>query len=355
MKIAILTSYPLDVRAGSGVIRTLEGLCSAFKTAGNSCCFYHLKSRWDYTDLTNLRLEYNNYLKELDLSSYDLVIGSDFDGWMIDVSNLQDYVVFNGGVLADVVRFESGAAKDDLISFAGKEKINLQKARLILAPSLYAAERIHSLYEIHSSKIKITPLGIDVKKWDLLLSNAVTINNGIKNILCVAKQYSRKGTADLIKAFVLVSREYPEARLVIVGDGPEFKNNQNLTGKLGIDSKIIFTGDIADKTKLAAYYKNSAVFCLPSYHETFGLVLLEAMASGLPIVTYKAAAIPEVVSAENAILVDPGNIDRLASGICQILGDKKLAEGMAEKSRAMVQGMSWQKSAELFLETCTLK
>jgi len=134
MKIVILTSFPLDVRAGSGVIRSLEGFCSAFRAAGHSCRIFHQETGTDYSDLNRKRLEFNEYLKSLDLRSYDLVIGSDFDGYLLDTEKLQDYVVFCGGVLADVVRFEKGEAKKTLQDFAGREKINLQKARLVLSP-----------------------------------------------------------------------------------------------------------------------------------------------------------------------------------------------------------------------------
>jgi len=355
MKIAILTSFPLDVRAGSGVVRTLEGFCSAFRSAGNTCRIFHQETCPDYSNLNRKRLEFNEHLKNLDLSLFDLVIGSDFDGWLLDTDNLQDYVVFCGGVLADITRFEKGEAKKDLLDFADKEKINLEKARLVLAPSQYAADKICSLYKIPSAKIKTVPLGIDLSEWDSLFAKSGKTVGREKIILCTAKQYPRKGIADLIKAFALVCKELPDARLIIAGGGPEFKNNQNIAKQHGIDSKINFIGDVSDKTKLAAYYKNSTVFCLPSYHETFGLVLLEAMAAGLPVVTYDTAAIPETANDENAILVNPGDIDGLADSLCRVLQDKQLAENLGKNSRRKAEKMSWQKSAELFLEACTLK
>jgi len=291
----------------------------------------------------------------LDLRSYDLVIGSDFDGYLLDTEKLQDYVVFCGGVLADVVRFEKGEAKKTLQDFAGREKINLQKARLVLSPSHYASEKIKDLYKVPAAKIKTVPLGIDINEWDSLFSNAAADAEDSKTILCTAKQYPRKGTADLIKAFDIVCKKIPETRLVIVGGGPELKNNQNLAKKLGIDSKINFTGDITDKAGLAAYYKNSSVFCLPSYHETFGLVFLEAMAAGLPIAAYNSAAASETAGGGSAVLVSPGDISGLAANLIRILQNDQYAQILAERGRRKAEAMSWQRSAGLFLDACTIK
>ena len=351
MRIAILTSYPLDVCVGSGVVRTLQGFAVAFRSAGHTCNIIHPQSAVkDFKAFSEQRLEFNNYLKSVKLSSYDLIIGSDFDGYTIDLSEVKDYVVFNGGLFADIIRFEKGETKNILRKLAEKEMRNAQKARLIFVPSKYSAQMVSRYYHIPKGKIKAIPLGIDLKDWKSLLKNTPQKRKQNENILCVAKQYPRKGINDLICAFALLLEKRPGARLTLVGGGPELERNKILAEELNVDKKIHFYGDMNDRIRLSSIYKKSALFCLPSYHETFGLVFLEAMAAGLPVVTYKSTAIPEVVSEEYGFLIESGDIPGLTSRIEELLTDKNLALRMGRNGYLKAKGMTWHKVALAFIK-----
>jgi glycosyltransferase involved in cell wall biosynthesis len=99
-----------------------------------------------------------------------------------------------------------------------------------------------------------------------------------------------------------------------------------------------------------AWYGRAGVFCLPSVQEGFGIVFLEAMASGLPVVSTSAAAIPEVVPDRQAgILVAPGNIAELAAALVELLEDNALRERYGRFAAQHVRQYDWARVAEQFL------
>ena len=351
MKIALLTSYPLNVALGSGIVRMLQGFASAFRNLGQRCTIIHpRRAAADFKQFSAQRLEFNRQLQEKELGSYDLVIGSDFDGFSVDPAGVKDYLVLNGGLLADVARFEKGENREVLLMQAEKEKINAQKARLVFVPSKYSARMLTRYYQIPEEKIRVVPLGVNLKEWASLADKSAPPAKKGQTILCVARQYARKGIPDLIQAFDYLLQKEPALRLDLVGGGPEMEHDMQLAKDLQLSEKVRFYGDVSDRKTLAAIYKKSALFCLPSHHETFGLVFLEAMAFGLPVVGYNAAAVAEVVGKENGFLVKPGAISELAGRMEELLTDKNLAVWMGRNGYLKAKEMSWQRSAASFLE-----
>ena len=351
MNLAFLTSYPLDVRVGSGVIQTLVGWKRALRDINISATLITSRiSAGSMLALANGRLQFNRELSRRHFDSFDALIGSDFDGYALPLEKTPPYFVFNGGLLADIVGFEHGRSAKILRHLACREQQNLQKALAVFVPSRYSARRLHQLYGISRSKIRILPLGIDYPKWKQMLDRSETMPTGKKNILCVARQYPRKGISDLIKAFKILLDRLPHCRLQLAGSGPQMQANRRLAAKLGISGSVIFHGDITDRTKLAALYKNSDVFCLPSYHETFGLVYLEAMASGLPVVAYRTTAVPEVVHPEAGMLVPAGDINQLTEKLYFLLNHPQLRQNLGRAGETFAQKMSWTASAKKMIQ-----
>ena len=355
MNIAIITSYPLDVCFGSGVVRTLQAFAAAFRSQGHSCKIIHPRSASpDFATFFRQRLLFNEKLSAQQLQRYDLLIGSDYDGYALDLSGIRDYVVFNGGLLADIVRFEEGETKVLLQEMADKEKQNLQKAMRVYVPSEYSAEMVTRYYGIPRDLIRIVPLGVDFKGWARQAKMTLPEKPGKQHILCVAKQYPRKGIPDLLRAFALLAEKRGALQLDLVGGGPQLKINMDLARELHVSNKVHFYGDISDQALLAAHYKKSALFCLPSYHETFGLVFAEAMCFGLPLISYEAAAIPEIVRhKKEGFLVQPGHIRELAERMEELLSDRNLANWMGRNGYLKAQKMDWSGIVPIFLEDNT--
>ncbi len=338
-RIALLTSFPPDVTVGSGVVRMIIGYAKALRQVGLQAEIVHPTFKpTSYLNLAVRRLTFN---KKLKLADYDLLIGSDFDGFAFAAGSMPK-IVLNGGILADIVRFENGPTRRILEHLSKRECQNVRSALRVVVPSAYTARKVRQYYGVSPERIAVIPLAIDRDYWQNLLHHAKEEFSRPPTILCVAKQYRRKGIADLIRAFSLVRKKVSQVRLRLVGNGPEFDNNRALAQKLTLGNTVEFVGDVADDTRLAAYYRNADIFCLPSYHETFGFVFLEAMVAGLPVVAYRTTAVPEVVPEEAGLLLEAGNIDRLAENLVTLLFDVRQRQERARAGQRSAEKFSWQ-------------
>jgi glycosyltransferase involved in cell wall biosynthesis len=160
-------------------------------------------------------------------------------------------------------------------------------------------------------------------KWGLQKQDAV--------IGMVSKLWEGKGHALLIRAFNEISKEKPQARLVIVGEGYLMESLKALVGELGLSEAVIFTGFLEDVPQIIATFD---VGVLPSYFEGMGRVLLEAMSMEKPVVGTRVGGIPDLIDQGlNGYLVSPGNQKELASAILKILNDRDLAVKMGQAGR----------------------
>lgn len=164
---------------------------------------------------------------------------------------------------------------------------------------------------------------------------------GRPTILFVGNFVIRKGLVNLLEAFGLVQLAVPNVRLVAVGDGQLRARYQRQLGSvLGRD--ILFTGRVPAK-QLADYYASADVFCAPATgREAFGIVLIEAMAAGKPIVASNIDGYRQVLAGTNAALtVEPHDIRGLAQSLITVLQDKQRAAAMGAAGRAAVEQYRW--------------
>ena len=156
-------------------------------------------------------------------------------------------------------------------------------------------------------------------------------------ILFVGKDWRRKGGDVLLEAFQLVRAQFPGARLQIVG-----------TTEPSSGPGIEVLGRVDDRDRLAELYARASVFCLPSHFDPFPLVLMEAMASGLPCVASTVCGIPEIVAeGETGLLVPPGDAPRLAAALLRLLTDPVEARALGNAGRARIeQQLSWDRVVE---------
>lgn len=136
-----------------------------------------------------------------------------------------------------------------------------------------------------------------------------------------------------------VISKVPDAKLWIVGEGRDSAKLVKLAKELRLEGNVEFTGPVINTTK-ASYLRNSQVLCISPRTESFGVVYLEAMAYGLPIVTTKIGGIPEVVG-DSAILVPANDPNALADALIRVLTDRRLAEDLREKSLERVKRFDW--------------
>ena len=156
--------------------------------------------------------------------------------------------------------------------------------------------------------------------------NCIDINNNNKNIITIGRLSPEKGQKDLIDVFKMVNKELPKTKLFIVGDGPLKKELENYTKELKLTNKIIFTGFLGNKEK-EKYILDSSIFILPSYTESFGLVLIEAMSYGLPCIAFDSSdGARELLKNNVGILVKDRDKEKMATEIIKELKNKNGSE-----------------------------
>lgn len=157
-----------------------------------------------------------------------------------------------------------------------------------------------------------------------------------KTIICVGRLSPEKGQAGLLRAFAKVRSSHPELELRLVGDGPERGALGALTKELGLSGAVTFAGRLPEEETLAEIAR-SDLLVLPSFMEGLPIVLMEAMAVGVPVIASRVAGIPELVEdGASGLLFTPSNWDGLASAIERLLGDEALQAKLTERAKAIV-------------------
>ncbi len=168
----------------------------------------------------------------------------------------------------------------------------------------------------------------------------------------VGRLFAQKGQRFLIEALAILKNDFPDIRLIMVGDGPLRAEFETLSTRLGIRENIIFTGLRRDVPDLLAAME---VFVFPSLWEGFSNALLEAMSAGKPVVASDIPPVREIIaSADQAVLVPPKDPSALAEGIRHILNNGEKAKQLGETARRRVYAdftidITYEKYKNLYL------
>lgn len=356
LRIAFLDSWLQSAVAGSGTAVGINGLEQALGQLGHTVDrIAPPPARSEsFMGLLAHRLRFNLTLPwRFDPRAYDLVVGFDIDGFYLSRRwagrQQRPYVCSIKGVIAEELLHERGTVRATFVRLAQLEGSNARRADRVVSTSQYCRDRIAFHYGVPAQTIGIVPEGIDVTAWSAALAAVPPRRDARPTILCVARQYPRKHIADLLHAFALIEQRAPLARLRIVGDGPEHANLVQLAQTLGLAGRVDFLGGLPD-AEVKREYAHSDIFCLPSVQEGFGIVFLEAMAAGLPVVSTTAAAIPETVRhGQTGILLPPGDVYAIAGALLLLLNDPELRARYARAAREAVVAYDWLSVAEIFL------
>jgi glycosyltransferase involved in cell wall biosynthesis len=343
-----LTSTPATVADGSGTWVGISGLRDAVMALGHEVILVNggegSGDGWLGRVAFNLRSRFR-----IARMRADVLVGFDLDGVFV-ARGLFRHVAALKGVLADEARHERGTSRFSLRILARLESLHARRAGRVLTTSGYSADRIASFYGTSREKIAVVPELIDLQSWDRLLEQEPR-SDGPPCILSVAHLYPRKGLDVLLSAFTRVP---PPAVLRIVGTGPERERLDHLAQELGVADRVSFLGHLPFQA-LAEEYRNATIFALPSEQEGFGIVFLEAMASSLPVVAARAAAVPEVVvEGVTALLADPDDDAELARHLVRLLDDAPLRASMGSSGRAHVLRYDAPVVAQQFLDAIGL-
>jgi phosphatidylinositol alpha-mannosyltransferase len=194
----------------------------------------------------------------------------------------------------------------------------------------------------------VIPNGVDVEHYGRDVEPLAEFMDGKLNVLFVGRPEKRKGLRYLIRAFVGVQRAIPESRLIVVGAG-RFDRYESAVRNARLHD-VVFRSFVAFED-LPRYHHSAHVFCAPNTgFESFGLVLLEAMAAGLPIVASNIDAFAAVVThGVEGLLVRPEDPQALADAIIELLRDPARREAMAARGRERAQFYSWERVSQQVL------
>ncbi len=205
-------------------------------------------------------------------------------------------------------------------------RLFLSRARAVISVSKASAEFISRLYD---GPVRVIPNGVDTELFKPPRSKPE-----FPRVLFVGRLVYRKGVHVLLRAFTEVQREVRDAELVIAGRGPLRWPLERLAKRLGVAAKFL---GYVPRNELSSLYRSAAVFTAPSLHaEAFCITIIEAMASGLPVVASSCGGIPEVFEcgeSEVGILVRPGEPKELSEAIITLLEDSSLARVLGERAR----------------------
>lgn len=335
MRFAFLTGTPLSVERGSGTFAGITTLARGIEDFGHQV--ETIAPRVHLPVYTAERLLFNEQLRRMDLDRFDSVVGFDMDGYRIE----RPHVAAIKGVIADELRFERGPTRWTMALQARCERANVERASRVITTSAYAAGRI---FELYGRQAAVVPECIDLERWSALLRAVNSQPDPAQfTVLCVCRFYPRKRLDVLLRAAAIL----PGVTFRIVGGGPEEARLKTLSVELGLGSRVTWLGTVS-REALAREFGASDVFCLPSVQEGFGIVFLEAMAAGKPIVAARAAAVPEVVT--DGLLSEPDDAESLAAALERLRVDPALRAALAEEGLRKVAQYDAPRVARLFLE-----
>lgn len=250
------------------------------------------------------------------------------------------------GILSKEAKFRNGILRIfDMLIEIPNELYVLSKVPNIIVCSPQMKGMVG---ERTSSKIYVIPNGVDFDEIQ-----KIGTEDRLKHpaILVMGTWGRVKGIDVLLNAIPIIRKEIPSLHVYIAGkSGSEEGNLKKLVKELNIEENVSFLGFISGAEKYA-YFKSADIYVHPSRYEPFGVVLLEAMACGKPIVASRVGGIPFVVEdGETGLLFKSENVEELAEKVILLLRNKELRMKMGEAGRERAKLFTWDRSAEMTVE-----
>jgi glycogen(starch) synthase len=224
----------------------------------------------------------------------------------------------------------------------------------VIVCSQHMFREVKQLFNLPEDKIKILPNGVNAIKFQDTPTKNISFGPG-KKIFFIGRLVREKGVQVLLEAAPQIIAREPKVQFLIAGKGPMEGELKQLARNLRIDSHVQFLGYVDEEIKMNLY-KQATVSVFPSLYEPFGIVALEAMAAGVPVIVSDTGGLGEIIkNGCTGLKVSPGNVDALAKSILQIFQDKDIAERLKVNSLSVVKNQySWgniaEKTKNIYLE-----
>lgn len=193
--------------------------------------------------------------------------------------------------------------------------------------------RLVKTFKIEESKISLIPSGIDIKNID-----KVKKTEKDNTIVYVGRLVPQKNLNILLHAI----KKIPGIKLKVIGEGQELKRLLILSKQLGIEKRVMFLGKVDSHEEVIKEIKKSSMLVLPSIRENFGIVPLEAMASGTPVISTNTEGPRDYINnGENGLLTEIGDVEDLTKKISLLVTDKNLSKKLSINGRKTAEKYDW--------------
>lgn len=229
----------------------------------------------------------------------------------------------------------------------------VKKADVVVTVSENTKRDLLNKYKIDKQKIEVINCSASDEfkpiKKELLLPFAKKTNLPKNFFLAVGTLEPRKNYVNLIKAFIILNKEFPEYHLIIVGQkGWDYEEIYQQIRENYLNKKVHILGYLSSKS-IVSLYNLAKAFVFPSYYEGFGIPPLEAMKCGCPVIASFTSSIPEVVN-DSAILINPENFNEIAGAMIKLAKDEDFCEKLKNRGLLRSKHFSWKESAKLLLK-----
>ncbi|MBD3299865.1 MAG: glycosyltransferase, partial [Candidatus Moranbacteria bacterium] len=254
-----------------------------------------------------------------------------------------DYIVSLRG--SDVPFYSKKYYWLDFFVFRFLSKLVWSRAAAVVANSEGLKEL--ALKNRKGQAISVIYNGVDVDKFKTRLGGFKKGN--IFKVVSASRLVERKGFNYALKAFIKFNRKYPNSRLIFAGDGPMKGVLIQMANKAKLKDKVVFLG-VVDRDRIQEVYQDAYVFILPSLNEGMSNSLLEAMASGLAIITTNTGGTRELIDETNGIIVKKRNAKDIYLALEKLYKNRKLLNRMRKSSRKKAERMSWEIACKKYLD-----
>lgn len=245
-----------------------------------------------------------------------------------------------------IATFHSGWEKNSIISFINPFIILFQDTfSTNFSGTIFVSKIVKKSWQELTGK----------KNKQIIIHNAVdkmfVPTNKIEsfgvNLLFLGRLVDKKGPKYLLKAFYKIIKKFPKTKLVFVGKGVIQKSLENFVKDKKMGNNVVFAGEIMGQ-KRVKYYQQADIFCAPYSDEAFGLTILEAMSTGIPIVGFNNSAFKEILNGYPYpdLLVKSKDVDKLAQAIDKLIEDKKKRQEISSWLIEESKKYSWVKVAK---------
>lgn len=236
--------------------------------------------------------------------------------------------------------FETYDPLTALIQLTVQNVLRIVRYNAIVVPTQHVMEQLIA-YGVPAGRVHTVPNGVDAAKYQIDATE-----RDERSLLTVGRVSKRKNQSTVIRAFAHVRQDFPDLQLAVVGTGPNQARLEQLADELDVSDSITFHGFVSEDEKVRLM-NEATVFCYSSRQEGFGIVLLEAMAAGLPVIAKRLPVYEEFFEdGTNGSLISEEDPRVFAEEIARYLTDKELWDETSGRNRSTATEYSWDATAK---------